>query len=128
MATRSNPVAQGVTLFATALLLMLGIVQIFTGIAGIAKDDLLVATPDYIYALSTTAWGWIHLILGIIFVVVAIMIVTGSTFARIVGIGIAVLSLIANFLWLPYYPFWAFLVIAFDVLVIWALSRYTVDD
>ena len=28
----------------------------------------------------------------------------------------------SNFLWLPYYPVWALIIIAFDVFVIWALT------
>jgi hypothetical protein len=36
---------------------------------------------------------------------------------------IAALSAIANFFWLPYYPFWALLIIAFDIFAIWAISR-----
>jgi hypothetical protein len=42
-----------------------------------------------------------------------------------VGIGFAVLSMIANFLFLPYYPVWSLLIIALDVFVIWALCVYT---
>ncbi|MGW6915034.1 DUF7144 family membrane protein [Kitasatospora sp. NPDC054939] len=34
------------------------------GGAAIAKDDLLVRTANYIFLLSVTGWGWIHLILG----------------------------------------------------------------
>jgi hypothetical protein len=49
---------------------------------------------------------------------------SGRTWARVVGITVAVLSAIANFLWLPYYPFWALLIIALDVFVIWAIAVY----
>jgi hypothetical protein len=33
-----------------------------------------------------------------------------------------VLSAIANFLFIPYYPFWSLLIIALNVFVIWALA------
>jgi hypothetical protein len=51
----------------------------------------------------------------------------GQTWARVVGIVLAVLSAIANFLFLPYYPFWSILIIGLDVLVIWALSTRAGD-
>ena len=40
-----------------------------------------------------------------------------------IGVTLAVLSAIANFFFIPYYPFWAILIIALDVWVIWALTR-----
>ena len=37
---------------------------------------------------------------------------------------LAVLSAIANFIFIPYYPFWAILIISLDIWVIWALTRH----
>ena len=37
---------------------------------------------------------------------------------------LAGLSIIVNFVWLPYYPLWGILVIALDVVVIWAVSTW----
>ncbi|MBW9215703.1 hypothetical protein KV102_12710 [Mumia sp. zg.B53] len=130
MSTRnaaSNPWAQGITIFAASMLAIVGFVQIFQGIAAIAKDDVLVRTQDYVYAFNTTTWGWIHLVLGVLLIVIAFAIMSGNAFARGAGIGIAILSIIANFLWLPYYPIWAVVIIAFDVVVIWALTAYSTD-
>jgi hypothetical protein len=52
------------------------------------------------------------------------LLLSGRTWARVVGITLAVLSAIANFLFIPYYPFWSLLIIALDVLVIWALAAH----
>ena len=38
-----------------------------------------------------------------------------------VGIAISALSMLVNFLFLPYYPVWSLLIIALNVFVIWAL-------
>ena len=43
------------------------------------------------------------------------------------AITLAVLSAIANFLFVPYYPFWSLLLITLDVLVIWALAAHGGD-
>lgn len=108
--------------FAAAMLLMLGIWQVFMGIAAIAKGEFFVLAPNYIYEFNIGTWGWIHLILGIIMVVAGIFLFQGATWARAVGIVLAVLSAISNFFFLPYYPLWSIVVIALDVFVIWALA------
>ena len=43
------------------------------------------------------------------------------------GIAVAALSAVLNFMWLPYYPVWSILIIAVDVLVIWALTAHGRD-
>jgi hypothetical protein len=109
-------------IFAAALLLVLGVWQIFLGIAAIVKGEFFVLAPNYIYEFSIGAWGWIHLIIGIIMVITGFFLFTGATWARAVGIVLAVLSAIENFFFLPYYPLWSIVVIALDIFVIWALA------
>jgi hypothetical protein len=70
-----------------------------------------------------TGWGWIHLILGILLVVVGFALFSRKTWAGIVAIMLATLSAIANFFFIPYYPFWSILEIALAVWVIWAVTR-----
>ena len=33
-------------------------------------------------------------------------------------------TVVANFFFIPFYPFWAILIIALDIWVIWALTRH----
>lgn len=120
--TAARAWATGGMVFAATIMLTLGIWQIIVGIAAIAEDDFFVVAPNYTYEIDTTAWGWIHLALGAVVAVTGFFLFTGAAWARVVGIGLAILSAIANFLFLPYYPLWALLVIALDVFVIWALA------
>jgi hypothetical protein len=119
-----SPWAQGVVIAAASLLLMAGLFQIFQGIAAIANDDVFVKFPNYTFEFDTTVWGWIHLVVGVIFVLVAFFLFSGNAFARGAGIGIAVISAVGNFAWLPYYPLWALAVIALDILIIWAIASF----
>ena len=64
-----------------------------------------------------------HLILGLLLVFTGIGLFSGKAWAAVTAIMLATLSAIANFFFIPYYPFWAILVIALDVWVIWALTR-----
>ena len=59
--------------------------------------------------------------------VAGFFVLNGAVWARVVGIGVAVISAIVNFMWLPYYPIWSVLIIALDVLVIWALAAHGRD-
>lgn len=119
--------AFGITVVAAALLFVAGIVGIFAGISAIAGDDIYVATPDYIYEFNLTTWGWIHLIVGIIAIIVAGGLGVGSGWARVSAIIIASLSIITQFLWLPYNPWWAILIIVLDLIVIWAVATWQPD-
>ncbi|MEU0128830.1 MULTISPECIES: hypothetical protein [unclassified Streptomyces] len=113
--------AAGGTMFAGVLLLVDGVLSIFKGIAGIATDDVYANVNNYTFAFNVTSWGWIHLILGVVLVLVGVGILKGAAWARGVGVGLAALSIIANFVWLPYQPVWAVVSIAIDAFVIWAL-------
>lgn len=117
--------ATGTSLAAAALLLVVAILSILQGISAVANDALFVVGPEYVYKFDTTTWGWIHIIVGVLLTVAALGLFAGTTWARVVAIVIAALSIIANFAWLPYYPGWAILVIALDVVVIWAVATWT---
>jgi hypothetical protein len=126
--TRSKPVsgwAVGFAAFAGAMMLLIGIFQAFAGLAAIFNDGFIVRRPNYTFDISITGWGWIHLIIGIIVALAGFAVFSGATWARAVGITIALLSAIANFFFIPIYPVWAVLIIALDVVVIWALASYT---
>lgn len=82
------------------------------------------ATSGYTYQFNTTTWGWIHLILGILLVIAAAGLMSGAMWARVIAVFLAALSILANFLWLPYYPWWSIVVIALNVVVIWAVTTW----
>ncbi|MEU5763082.1 hypothetical protein [Nocardia sp. NPDC047648] len=117
-------IAAGTSIAAAILLLTVGVLSIFEGISAVADDDLIVVGADYVYKFDTTTWGWIHIVVGILLVVAALGLMTGATWARVVAICLAALSIIANFMWLPYYPAWSVLVIALNIVVIWAVATW----
>jgi hypothetical protein len=115
--------AVGGALFAGVMMIMIGVFQIVAGIAAIAEDDFYVKTPNYVFNLDVSAYGWIHLLLGVLVVFAGWALIAGRVWGGMVGIALATLVAIANFLWIPYYPFWSILTIALAVWVIWALTR-----
>ncbi|MFF3500823.1 hypothetical protein [Streptomyces sp. NPDC003247] len=113
--------AEGLTVFAAVTLMLAGVLGIFRGIMGIAQDDVFVTTRNYVFQFDLTGWGWTHLILGALAVIVSLGLFQGAMWARVAGVAIAGLIIIANFLSLPYYPIWSVVMIAFSGFVIWAL-------
>lgn len=118
-------VATGFTYFAATIMVLVGVWGFFEGLAAVIKHQFYVVTANYAYSINVSAWGWIHLILGVLVAIAGVCLFLGQAWARVVGIILASLSAVANFLFIPYYPFWSILVIALDVFVIWALLART---
>jgi hypothetical protein len=114
----------GFVVFAAVMMMLAGGFQTIAGIAAIFEDEFFVVAPNYVYDVDVTAWGWIHLVLGVILFAAGAGALSGATWARIVGITLASLSAFANFFFIPYYPLWSIVIIALDVAVIWALTVY----
>ncbi len=112
----------GIT-FAATMLILIGVFQTIAGLAAIFDDEFFVVTTNYVFDLDTSAWGWIHLLLGALLLVAGWSLYAGRAWAGVVALTLAVLSAVANFFFIPYYPFWAILLISLDVWVIWALTR-----
>jgi hypothetical protein len=119
--------AEGLTYFAVALLITVGIFQVLQGLAALFSGDFYVVAPGNVFALNVTTWGWIHLIIGIIAFAVGIGLFYGQSWARGAGMGIAVVQALSQFMFLPHYPGWSIVIIALDVAVIWALATYRSD-
>jgi len=115
--------AIGVSGFAGIMLVMVAGLQILEGIAAVANDSVYVTGINYTYKFDVTAWGWTHIVLGALAVVIGIAIIFGKTWGMIGGVGIACISILTNFAFIPYYPIWSILVVAFNVVVIWALCN-----
>ncbi|MFJ6212115.1 hypothetical protein ACIQGZ_02060 [Streptomyces sp. NPDC092296] len=114
--------------FAAVLLVLNGVLGILLGITGIAKNDVYVATPRYVYRFDLTSWGWIHLVIGVLLVLVGLGVFTGAAWARWTGIFMASLGLVTQFMFIPYFPLWTITLIALDIFVIWALSSNHVPE
>jgi len=119
-----SPWAHGIAVFAGVIMVVGGAFQALEGLAGIVHDQWLVVLPNYIYAFDLTVWGVLHLLVGLGLVVIGVSLLRGQTWARMAGIIAAVISAIMNFVWIPIAPWWALMVIAVDVLIIWALASY----
>lgn len=119
--------AIGFAAFAGVMMITIGLFQAIAGLAAVWNDTFYAVTANYIFEFSVSAWGWIHLIVGVLVLLAGLGVFSGAVWARTVGVFFAVLSGLANFMFLPYSPIWATLIIALDVAVIWALTAHGRD-
>jgi len=121
--TREQTGWVGWIIFAAIMLAIGGTLNAIYGLIAIVNDTWVGFNPvtNNALVLDVTAWGWIHLLLGILAFVSGLGLMTGNVLARTFGVIVASLGLIANFLWLPAYPIWSLIIITIDALVIWAL-------
>jgi hypothetical protein len=119
--------AVGWSFYAAVWMWILGFFHGIAGLAAILENEFYVATPNYIFQFDVTTWGWIHLILGVVVFMGAFAVMRGAVWGRTVGVIIAILSILINFAWLPYYPIWGLLMIAANAFVIWALTAHGRD-
>ena len=115
----------GMVLFGGIMLLMMGGFQIIEGLVALFKDDYYLVTRNgLVVNIDYTAWGWTHLLIGLVAAATGIGVLLGQTWARVVGIVIAVISALVNITFLAAYPIWSTIIIATDVLVIYALAAH----
>ena len=115
------------SIFGGTVLATVGLFQFFEGLSAVLNDDVYVRTPNYVYQFDLTAWGWLHLIVGIVAVAVGIAVLLGQSWAMFVGIIMATLSLLMQFLFIPWQPIWALVIIGVNMAVIWALATRLSD-
>lgn len=110
--------------FAGVMMILGGALNLFYGIIAAVNDDWAVWTNRAVVYLDISAWGWVHIIVGLIVLLSGFGVFSGNILARTVGVVIAGISLVVNFLFLPAYPIWSIIVITIDALVIWALTAH----
>jgi hypothetical protein len=113
--------ALGLTLLAAVFMMIAGVLGFFEGLAAVVRGTFFVTLPNYTFSLSAVGWGWVHLILGVFVFAAGAALLADLTWARITGVVLAAFQTIASFVFLPYYPVWAVVLIAISLFVIWAL-------
>lgn len=111
--------------FASIMLVFGGIVSMLVGFVALFKDGVVFTNfNDNIWILNYTQWGWIHMLLGVIAVLVAASLISGNMLGRTLAVVIALVSAVANMAFIPIYPFWAITIIVIDVLVMYAVVAH----
>ncbi|HTW14069.1 MAG TPA: hypothetical protein VMF51_03010 [Nocardioides sp.] len=133
---RSDPAAAidpsrwyGLLAFAGMIMLMLGAFHAMAGLVALFEEDhYLVAQDGLVVSADYTVWGWTHLVLGVVIAVAGGALLSGAAWARVVAAVIALVSALVNLAFLPAYPLWAAIMIALDVLILYAVTTHRGDS
>ena len=104
------------------LLSVAGVFNFVQGLVAVTRSPLYVVTTDYLFRFDPTTWGWIHLILGSIVAATGLGLFAAANSARLAAIFFIAINAVAQIVWFPAAPLWAFLMIILDVTIIYQLT------
>lgn len=110
--------------FAGAMMILLGLFNVIEGIVALVNPRYYIVGPNGLLVFNLGGWGLVHLIIGILAVLAGAALFTGALWARITTVVLAVINAVAQLAFLSAYPVWATIVIALDVVVIWAVIAH----
>jgi hypothetical protein len=112
-------------IFGAMLMILLGGFQTMVGLVAVFDDGYYaVRSEELVVSVDYTAWGWAHLSAGIVAIAAGFGLLSGAGWARVLGIAVATVSALLNFAFMAAYPFWSVTIIAFDVLIIYAIAAH----
>ena len=117
----------GLLIFATVLLGVLGLFNLLDGIAAIAQSGFFVANTRYVIG-DLRAWGIAITILGALQVLAAFGVMAGNQVARWFGVAVLGINAVAQMFFIPSYPFWSLMIIAVDIVGLYALCAFGGKD
>lgn len=113
----------GWVVFAGIILLLQGVLSAMAGLVALFNDSYYLARgSQLVVGVDFTTWGWTHLILGALVAFAGIGLFSGQTWARVVAVFLAFVQAIVHVAFLAAYPLWSLIIIALDVVVIYALT------
>lgn len=111
--------------YASIMMVLAGTLNILAGVVGIFNGNFYASLNGQLIAFDYGTWGWIHLLLGLAVVATGVGLITGKYWARIVGMALIVISIVANVAFLPVYPWWSTIVLIVDGLVLYAIAMHS---
>jgi hypothetical protein len=111
------------------MMMILGSLDALWGLAAILNDEIVIVGGHGALIFDITAWGWIHLILGAVVALTGFGLISGNAAARVAGIFFVAVNAVAQIVWFPAAPLWAFLMIIIDTVIIYQLTvHWTADE
>jgi hypothetical protein len=111
--------------FASIMLMLTGAINGVQGFVALFQDDyFLVRTGDELLITDFTGWGIIMLVWATLLVIAGWSLFAGRSWARWFAVFAACLSILVQIAFLNSFPIWSAMIIALDVLVIFALSAH----
>ena len=114
--------SSGLIYFAGLMMMLVGSLNAISGFIALFEEDRYVVAPSgLVIHMDYAIYGVIFLALGIIMVLAGWGLMFRRTWARVTTVVVVFVNAILNWLFLPAYPAWYAILIALDVLIIWAV-------
>ena len=113
----------GLIIFASVMLAVIGFFNLLDGIAAIAKSHVFIGNAHYVVG-DLRLWGWVMTVFGAVQLLAVLGVWAGNQLARWFAVAVVGLNAIGQMVFIPAYPFWSLLIIAADVVALWALCVY----
>lgn len=113
---------EGFGLLAVVLLSLGGILQVLQGLSAVVTDELPGAAREPAVDITADLWGWVHMVLGVVLVLAAAGLLVGAAWARVLAVGVAAVSAVSNFAWLPNAPIWGLITLGLTLAIIYTLT------
>src|SRR3954452_22398056 len=115
----------GWVVFASIMLCVIGALNVVQGLVALTNDTyFLVRADDHLLLTDFTGWGVVLLIWAAIQIAAGLGLNSGKGWARVLAIIVACGSVLIQTLFLSAYPIWSTIIIAIDVVVIYALTAH----
>lgn len=115
----------GWVVFASTMLVLVGLFQATVGLVALFKEDYYsVPSGQLAISVNYTTWGWVHVLIGVIALLAGIGLLNGATWARVLGVGIGIVSAFVSFLFTAAFPVWGIILITLNVIVIYAIAAH----
>jgi hypothetical protein len=115
----------GWVVFASTMLVLVGLFQTTVGLIALFKEDYhSVPSGQLAVTISYSTWGWAHLLIGVIAILAGIGLLNGATWARVLGVGVGIVSAFVSFLFTAAFPVWGIVLMTLNVIVIYAITLH----
>lgn len=115
---------RGLMIFGGTIMLVAGAFNMIQGLIALFRNEIFVTTEKGLVVFDFTSWGVFLLAIGGILAITGIGVLADTTWGRVLGIIIASINAIGQVTFITALPVWSILVIALDVMVIYALATY----
>lgn len=121
-APRASGAWTGWVRFGGVVMTIIGGFAIIEGFFALFSPTYVTLTGETILAFDLTAWGWLHLLLGVLVLATGLALVgSAPSWARGTAIVLLALNTIVQLAYMPAYPIWSLVLIVLDIIVIFAL-------
>lgn len=109
--------------FAAVVLIVGGAIDAFHGLQALIGPDTAYFLGNIgLFSIDVQGWGWWHLILGVLLILVGVFLLLGATWARVTAIVLVAINAIGQISLISVQPWLSLALLAIDILVIYALT------